>query len=496
MKDNQCLVEMKGIVKRFPGVVALDRVNFDIRKGEVHVLLGENGAGKSTLIKVLSGAYIADAGEIYIEGQKVAITSPEVALQRGLRFIYQEPTLVPDLDVAKNIFLGMEPSKWGFVDVSLLYQGSLELLKEIDVDLDPSRVVRNLSVAEQKIVEIVRALVTSAKVIVLDEPTDVLESKAREKLFALIRRLKAQGVSFVYISHRYAEVYEIGDRVTILRDGKKVGTFNIQEISFDDMFEKMVGRRLKREHIKLPPPEEEEVLRLEGVGWKDKLKNITFSLRKGEVVSITGLTGSGKTELAELIFGLHPKTAGTIYINGSPCTVNDPAQAIGHGIAFLPEDRKVRGLILDQTVRNNYGLPNVPRLSHLGWLDFSKMGQETDYFIKQLGIKTPGKFALAGALSGGNQQKLVVAKWLGTQPRILLLDEPTRGIDVLGRREIYRIIANLAEQGASVLVFTSDFSEALEVGHRILVMRRGEICGEFLREETTEGVLLKTAVGV
>ncbi len=227
MGNNQCLVEMKGIVKRFPGVVALDKVDFDIRKGEVHVLLGENGAGKSTLVKVLSGAYIADAGEIYIEGQKVAVTSPEIALQKGLRFIYQEPTLVPDLDVAKNIFLGMEPSRWGFVNVSLLYQRSLDLLREIGVDLDPSITVRSLSVAEQKIVEIVRALVTSAKVIVLDEPTDVLESRAREKLFALIRRLKAQGVSFVYISHRYAEVYEIGDRVTILRDGKKVGTFHI-----------------------------------------------------------------------------------------------------------------------------------------------------------------------------------------------------------------------------------------------------------------------------
>jgi len=492
---NDTLVEMRGIVKKFPGVVALDHVNFELKKGEVHVLLGENGAGKSTLIKVLSGAYVADEGEIFIEGQPVHIVSPEVALSRGLRFIYQEPSLVFDLDVARNIFLGIEPAQGGLLKPFLLYQMAEELLRKMQIDLDPRKMVRHLSVTEQKMVEIARALATQARAIVLDEPTDVLESYARERLFTIIRNLKQEGVGFVYISHRYAEVYEIGDRVTILRDGKNVGTFNIKEISFETMIEKMVGKTLEKKHVSLPQPQEKEALRLEGVSRGKVLKNITIAVKKGEIVSITGLMGSGKTELAETIFGVYPKTGGSIYIEGERKEIQNPAQAIRWGIVFLPEDRKTEGLILDQTVRDNYGLPNASRLSRLGFVRFQSMNQEIERFIKGLQIKTPHRYTLAGQLSGGNQQKLVLAKWLGMNPKVFLLDEPTRGIDVLGRREIYRLITELASKGTAVLLFTSDYSEALEISHRILVMRRGEICQEFLRGEATEDLILKAAIG-
>jgi len=494
--SSQYLVEMKGIVKKFPGVVALDHVDFTVKPGEVHVLLGENGAGKSTLVKVLSGAYVADEGEIYIEGQRVSITSPEVALRRGLRFIYQEPSLVFDLDVARNIFLGLETFKGGFVDLRRIYRKAQELLQRMQVELDPRTTVRNLSITEQKLVEIARALATEAKVIVLDEPTDVLEHYARERLFAIIKRLKAEGVGFVYISHRYAEVYEIGDRVTILRDGKNVGTFTVQELSFEAMIEKMVGKSLKGQQRELPPPREAEALRLERVCLEGRLRNISFAVRRGEVVSITGLMGSGKTELAEVIFGVRPKTSGTIYIDGEAKDIQSPTQAIQCGIAFLPEDRRTKGLILDQTVRNNYGLPNLCRLSsRWGWIDFAAMDSEVDWYVRRLGIKLPHKFVLAGQLSGGNQQKLVLAKWLGTRPKVFLLDEPTRGIDVLGRREIYNIVSELARQGVAVVVFTSDYNEALEISHRILIMRRGELCQEFSRGEVTEDAVLKAAIG-
>ncbi|MEN3187119.1 MAG: sugar ABC transporter ATP-binding protein [Atribacterota bacterium] len=492
---NTVLVEMRGIVKKFPGVIALDHVNFDLRKGEVHVLLGENGAGKSTLIKVLSGAYPADEGEIFIEGELVHITSPHIALNRGLRFIYQEPSLVFDLDVARNIFLGIEPVQGGFLNLSLLYRMTEELLQKMQIDLNPRKIVRYLSVTEQKMVEIARALATQAKAIILDEPTDVLESYAREKLFTIIRNLKQKGVGFVYISHRYAEVYEIGDRVTILRDGKSVGTFEIKSISFETMIEKMVGRTLEKRHVALSPPQEKEALRLENVSRGEILRNITITVKKGEIVSVTGLMGAGKTELAETIFGIHPKTGGTIYIDGEQREIQSPDQAIRWNVAFLPEDRKTKGLILDQAVRDNYGLPNVNRLSRLGFIRFQSMNQETERFIKELRIKTPHRYTLAGQLSGGNQQKLVLAKWLGMNPKVLLLDEPTRGIDVLGRREIYRIVAELAAMGTAVLLFTSDYSEALELSHRILVMRRGEICQEFLRGEVTEDAILKAAIG-
>ena len=495
--SNQYIVEMKEIVKRFPGVVALDQVDFRLRPGEVHVLLGENGAGKSTLIKVLSGAYLADEGEIYIEGEKVDIHSPHAAIERGLRFIYQELNLVKDVDIARNMFLGMEPMlPFGMVDERKLYRQAGEVLQQFHIDLDLRQLVGKLSVTQQKIVEIARALTTQAKVIVMDEPTDVLEDMSRRDLFQVIRRLKAEhGISFIYISHRYREVYEVGDRVTILRDGKNEGTYEINELGFEAMIEHMIGGQIKKQYPELSAPAQDDALRVENLSRKGVLHQINLTIKKGEVVGVTGLMGAGKTELGRAIAGVDRPDSGDIYVQGQKVDCSNPEQAIQHGVAYLPEDRKVLGLIQDHSIRNNYALPSLNRLSNLGLVQHRQVDTEVREYVKQLGIKAPSIFSAARQLSGGNQQKVVVAKWLGAHAKVLIFDEPTRGIDINGKREIYRLMEELLEQGVGILMLTSDYTEALEMSHRIIVMRRGSICKEFRRGEPTETDILREAIG-
>jgi ribose transport system ATP-binding protein len=495
--SGQYAVEMKGIVKRFPGVVALDHVNLQLRPGEVHVLLGENGAGKSTLIKVLSGAYLADEGEIYLEGQRVDVKSPRAAIEKGLRFIYQELNLVKDIDIARNMFLGMEPMlAFGTVDEMKLYRQAGELLQQFHIDLDVRQVVGKLSVTQQKMVEIARALTSQAKVIVMDEPTDVLEDRSRQDLFQVIRRLKTEhGISFIYISHRYREVYEVGDRVTILRDGKNEGTYDIKELDFNAMIEHMIGGQIKKQYPDLTVPSEEDALRVENLSRRGVLHDISLTVKKGEVVGVTGLMGAGKTELGRAIAGADRPDSGDIYVHGQKANCTNPEQAIQHGVAYLPEDRKVLGLIQDHSIRNNYALPSLNRLSTFGLVQHQRLDIEVQDYMSRLGIKAPNIHTFARQLSGGNQQKAVVAKWLGARARVLIFDEPTRGIDINGKREIYRVMEELLEQGVGILMLTSDYTEALEMSHRILVMRRGSICKEFQRGEPTETDILREAIG-
>jgi ribose transport system ATP-binding protein len=495
--SNRYAVEMKEIVKRFPGVVALDHVSLQLRPGEVHVLLGENGAGKSTLIKVLSGAYLADGGEIYLEGQKVDIKSPHAAIEKGLRFIYQELNLVKDLDIARNMFLGMEPMlPFGMVDEAKLYKQAGELLQQFRIDLNLRQVVGKLSVTQQKVVEIARALTTQAKVIVMDEPTDVLEDRSRRDLFQVIRRLKTEhGISFIYISHRYREVYEVGDRVTILRDGKNAGTFDIKELGFDAMIEHMIGGQIKKQYPDLTTPSQDDALRVEKLSRNGVLHNISLTIKKGEVVGVTGLMGAGKTELGRAIAGVDRPDAGDIYVHGQKANCTNPEQAIRHGVAYLPEDRKVLGLIQDHSIRNNYALPSLNRLSAFGLVQHRRLDTEVREYMNALSVKAPGIFTFARQLSGGNQQKVVVAKWLGAHAKVLIFDEPTRGIDINGKREIYRLMEELLQRGVGILMLTSDYTEALEMSHRILVMRRGEICREYSRGEPTESDILREAIG-
>jgi ribose transport system ATP-binding protein len=487
--SNQYVIEMKNIVKRFPGVVALDHVNFQLKPGEVHVLLGENGAGKSTLIKVLSGAYLADEGEIYLDGHRVDIKNPYAAIEKGLRFIYQELNLIRDLDIARNMFLGLEPVKsagLGIIDEGKLYQQAVELLERFHINLDVRQLVGTLSVTEQKMVEIARALTTQAKVIVLDEPTDVLEDRSRKDLFNVIRQLKDNhGVSFIYISHRYREVYEVGDRVTILRDGHNEGTYEIKELAFDTMIEHMIGGQIKKQYPDLQPPAADDMLRVD-----------SLTVKKGEIVGITGLMGAGKTELGRAIAGVDPFDSGDIYVLGRKVRCTTPGQAIKNGIAYLPEDRKTQGLIQDHSIRNNFALPSLNRLSTAGLVQHKNIDSEVNVYMDRLSIKAPDMYTAARQLSGGNQQKAVVAKWLGARSKVLIFDEPTRGIDINGRREIYRVMEELLEQGVGILMLTSDYTEALEMSHRIIVLHRGQIAKEFQRGEPSESDILREAIGL
>ncbi len=490
------LVEMKGISKSFPGVLALDHVDFSLHPGEVHMLLGENGAGKSTLIKVLSGAYSRDAGEIFVRGRRAEIHSPMDPLDLGLRFIYQELNLVPQLDIARNMFLGGEPRSLGFVRQRELYDTAARYLEKFHMNLDPRAVVGSLSVTQQKLVEIARALVKDAQVLVLDEPTDVLEDRSRQDLFSVINDLKkSHDVGFIYISHRYSEVHQLGDRVTILRDGKNAGTFNTADITLDQIIEKMIGRKIEAQYPGLGPAQGQEALRVEGIRQKEKLKGVSLRVHKGEIVSVTGLMGAGKTELGRAICGIDPCDAGEVYVEGRKVRFSSPEKAIQAGLAYLTEDRKALGLIQAHSIRDNYGLPSSARLSRLGFVDHAAINRETDEFMRKLNIKAPNRETRAGQLSGGNQQKTVVAKWLGTRSKVLVFDEPTRGIDIRGRSEVYALMKELLDQGIGILMLTSDYNEALEMGHRVVVMYRGQIVREFSRGEATEEDILRTAIG-
>jgi len=490
------LVEMRGIGKSFPGVRALDQVDFSLRAGEVHMLLGENGAGKSTLIKILSGAYARDQGEIYVRGKRVEIHSPVDPLELGLRFIYQELNLVPQLDIARNMFLGGEPRSLGFVRQRELYDTAGRYLEKFHMNLDPRAVVGRLSVTQQKLVEIARALVKEAQVLVLDEPTDVLEDRSRQDLFGVINDLKkSHGVGFIYISHRYSEVHQLGDRVTILRDGKNAGTFSTSEVTLDQIIEKMIGKRIEAQYPRLSPPRQEEALRVEGLRQKEKLRGITLSVHKGEIVSVTGLMGAGKTELGRAICGIDACDAGTVFVEGRRVKFSSPERTIRSGLAYLTEDRKTLGLIQTHILRDNYGLPSSARLTRLGFINHGAISREADQFIQKLNIKAPSRETLAGQLSGGNQQKAVVAKWLGTRSKVLVFDEPTRGIDIRGRSEVYALMNELLAEGIGILMLTSDYNEALEMGHRVIVLYRGQIAREFARGEATEEDILRTAIG-
>jgi len=491
------LIEMKGIVKRFPGVLALDHVDFALKKGEVHMLLGENGAGKSTLIKILSGAYTKDEGEIYISGEQVHISSPQDPLDFGCRFIYQEMNLVPELDVARNMFLGAEPGQFGFIRINELYEKADYYLKRFHIDLDPRDQVGRLSVTQQKLVEIAKALVKDAQVLVLDEPTDVLEDRSRKNLFDVIHELKeSHDVGFIYISHRYAEVHEIGDRVTILRDGKNVGVYNIADISLDEILEQMIGRKIENQYPSLGTPQEREALKLADIRQGNRLNGVSLHVNKGEIVSITGLMGAGKTELGRAICGIDPCDSGEVYVDGKKIDFSTPNKAIDKGLAYLTEDRKNLGLTLIHSIRDNYGLPNANRLTKFGFIDHRKISRECDVYMQKLSIKAPNKETKAGQLSGGNQQKAVVAKWLGTDSKVLVFDEPTRGIDIAGRAEVYALMSSLLEQGIGILMLTSDYQEALEMGHRVVVLYHGRIVKEFKRGEAKEEDILRAAIGV
>jgi ribose transport system ATP-binding protein len=490
------VLALRGIRKEYPGVVALDGVDLELRRGEVHVLLGENGAGKSTLIKIIGGAVACDAGEIAFDGVPVRIAGPRHAQALGVGIIYQEFNLVPHLTAGENILLGREPMLApGVIDQATLMVRAQQWLDSLGVAIAAESVVSRLSVAEQQMVEVAKALSLEARVLIMDEPTSALTAQEIEQLFATIRRLKAQQVAIVYISHRMEELAAIGDRVTVLRDGRHVGTSRVQDTTLASLVRLMVGRELSDQFPSRSAAVGEEALRVEALRRDGVLHGISFSLKRGEVVGLAGLMGSGRTELARAIFGADRLDGGRIFVRGQERRIGSPRAAIDEGIGFLTEDRKQQGLVLVLSVQENVCLPSIGRLARAGVMQPARESALTNQRIAELKIKTPSARQRVVHLSGGNQQKVVLGKWLGTEADILIFDEPTRGIDVGTKAEIYRLINELAARGAAILMISSELPEILGMSDRILVMHAGRIAAEFPASEATQEKVLAAALG-
>lgn len=481
-------LEMRSISKAFPGVQALYDASLQVRPGEVHVLLGENGAGKSTLMKILAGVYQKDSGEVLIDGRPVEIGDTRSAAEHRIHMIHQELNLVPHLSVAENIFLGREPIKgWpGRIDWVKLKRDASSLLRELNLDIDPSTIVQTLSVAQQQMVEIARALSTSAEIIIMDEPTAAITEQETAELFRQIDKLKRKGVTIIYISHRLPEVKRIGDRVTIMRDGRVVNTADVDSLEISDMIRMMVGREITTLFPKVVIPHGDVALRVEHLSRRGVLHDISFEVRKGEVLGFAGLMGSGRTELMRAIFGADPGVTGRILVNGREVRIDSPVTAVRNGIAFLTEDRKNLGLLLNMPVDVNVTLATLEEFVRRGVVDHLSEETRTSQFVSDLRIKTPGVNTIVQYLSGGNQQKVVLARWLCRNADIIILDEPTRGIDVGAKKEIHELINGLTQQGKAVLLVSSDLPEVLGMSDRIAVMCEGHLTGILDREEATQ----------
>jgi ribose transport system ATP-binding protein len=493
------VLEMRGIRKAFPGVVALDGVDFDLRAGEVHVLLGENGAGKSTLMKILSGAYTKDAGEILLDGAAVSITSPRDAQSLGIATIYQELSLVPQLTVAENILLGHEPSRAGIIDRTALREAARRSLADVGLDLDPDRRVDRLGIAEQQMVEVAKALFRRARVLVMDEPTSALTAREIDRLFEVIRRVTSAGVAVVYISHRMRELAAIGRRVTVLRDGRAVGTYPLAETSFDVLIRLMANRDVRDHFPRRRCQPGAELLRLDHVSGSPgglTVDDVSLTVCRGEIVGLAGLLGAGRTELARLIAGADRPAAGRVLVSGRDVTPKTPRQAIAAGIGFLPEDRKRHGLVLMRSVRENIALPNLGRWSRAGVVSGRSERETAERWVTELRIKTPNVAERVVRLSGGTQQKVVLARWLAAEASLLVMDEPTRGVDVGAKVEIYELMNQLTAAGAGILMISSELPEVLGMSDRIYVMRHGRIQAELDREDATEERILQAALGL
>ncbi|MBK8901706.1 MAG: sugar ABC transporter ATP-binding protein [Anaerolineaceae bacterium] len=494
--DN-LLISMEGIDKSFPGVKALDQCRFELRAGEVHALVGENGAGKSTLMKVLSGIYARDAGRIFCKGREVEIPTPRAAQDLGISIIHQELNLMPHLTLAQNIFIGREPRRGlsFLLDEAALNQQTAELFASMHLKLDPQTRVSNLTIAKQQMVEIAKALSFNSEVLIMDEPTAALTETEIEDLFKFIRDLRARGAGIIYISHRLEELKQISDRVTVMRDGHYINTVNTSEATTDQIISMMVGRTIYEATPELPKePNDEVVLEVKNLNQGKSLQDINFQLKKGEILGFAGLMGAGRTEVARAVFGADSVDSGEIYIRGKKVDIHTPQQAVWHGIGYLSEDRKRYGLALGLEVKENVAMAALDKfLGFLGWVNKSQIRSTAKHHIDELEIKTPSAEQKVKNLSGGNQQKVVIGKWLTADTDILIFDEPTRGIDVGAKSEIYKLLNDLAKKGKSIIMISSELPEILRMSHRVVVMCEGRITGELHIEEATQEKIMTLA---
>lgn len=491
------LLEMKGIDKSFSEVKVLQQAQFSLESGELHALMGENGAGKSTLMKILNGIYMRDGGTVKVKGVEQSLSSPSAALQLGIVMIHQELNLIPHLTVMENIFLGREftfgPTK--LIDWRKMKRESTRFLSQLGLAIDPDTIVGELSVGQQQMVEIAKALSMNTEILVLDEPTAALTDKEIDALFDVIASLKKQGVGMIYISHRMEEIFRMCDRITVMRDGRYVGTERVQETNMDHIVKMMVGREIKDRFPKADIKIGEEKLKVEGLSQKGILHDISFSVRAGEIVGLAGLMGAGRTELAKALFGVSKIDRGTISVSGKAINLRKPMDAIRAGIALVTEDRKDEGLLLPMSVSDNLSMTNLTTVSSLGFLSGAKEKQLSDKMMKQLLIKASSGAQPVGSLSGGNQQKVVIGKWLATNPQVFILDEPTRGVDIGAKKEIYDLMNKLASEGVAILMISSELPEVLGMSDRILVMHEGKISGHFTKEEATQENIMMCATG-
>ncbi len=490
----QALLTLNGICKRFPGVSALDNVDLELNAGEVLALVGENGAGKSTLMKIISGNYLKDAGTITLDGRVIEMRNPLQAKRLGISTIHQELNVMENLDIAENIFMGNESRKGPFfIDMASQIKRTEELLASVGLDVDPRTLMKDLSIASRQMVEIAKSLSINAKLIIMDEPTSSLTERETAKLFEIVKDVCSKGMGVIYISHRLEEVFELARRVTVLRDGRSVGSKNISECDKELLISLMVGRDIDNLYPKTPGVAGAEALRVEHISTPSLLRDVSFTLHKGEVLGFSGLVGAGRTELAKVIFGLDKKNGGEIYLAGKKVTIKSSWDAIRKGIGYVPEDRKKEGLILGMSVKENISLSSLRLLKKNLFLNNGKENKLAEESIRKFHIKTPSSAQVIKNLSGGNQQKVVLAKWLATAPEVLILDEPTRGVDVGAKREIHMIIDELAKAGMAIIVISSELPEVLGISDRIIVMRNGRIKGELSRQDATQVKVLQLA---
>ena len=491
---SEYLLEMHNITKIFPGVKALDGVSFNLKKGEIHALVGENGAGKSTFIKALTGVHQPDGGEIILEGKKVVMSDPIVAQKYGIAAIYQHAASYPDLSVAENIFIGHEFKTGPFINWNRANREAKRLLDAVGADFSPTASVGSLSVAQQQLVEIAKALSMNAKILIMDEPTAALSKRESEELYAISRRLRDQGTAIILISHRFEDIFGLADRVSVFRDAKYIGTWNLEDVDEQMLVHHMVGREITQLFPKKQTERGRELLRIDGLSRMGYFRDVHLSVHAGEIVGLTGLVGAGRTEVVEAVFGITRADAGDVYFEGEKITGISPDGAMRIGLGLLPEDRQKQGLLLDWSINRNISLSVLPKCQNGPVLQKKKEYEISERLKKLLAIKAPTTDTLTGALSGGNQQKVVVGKQLAAEPKLIILDEPTKGVDVGSKAAIYEIMSDLASRGLGILMISSEMPEVMNMSDRIYVMSEGRISAEFDPAELTQDMILKAAM--